>query len=93
MVCTNHKHTLVEPPETDTRKTASIIPSDSTGGSNQETSEDDYIEKKTEVVDQMCESNAPNKSSIGYQDTTNLWNFQHLHNPTQVRSRGYVWNW
>ncbi len=52
-------------------------------------SEDDYIEKKTEVVDQMCKSDAPDKSNLGLQDTPNLWNFHNLHNQTQVRSRGY----
>jgi NADH:ubiquinone oxidoreductase subunit len=49
--------------------------------------EEQYIAKKTDKVDQMCRSNAPHKSNVGYQEQ--LWNFQNLHNQTQVRSRGY----
>jgi len=49
--------------------------------------EEEYIAKKTAKVDQMCESNAPDKSNVGLQG--NVWNFHHLHNQTQVRSRGY----
>jgi NADH:ubiquinone oxidoreductase subunit len=50
-------------------------------------SEQEYIDAKTEQVDQMCTSNAPDKSNVGHQE--NLYNFNHLHNLTQVRSRGY----
>lgn len=50
-------------------------------------SEQEYINAKTEKVDQMCKSNAPDKSNVGHQEE--LYNFNHLHNLTQVRSRGY----
>lgn len=49
--------------------------------------EQDYIDKKTDAVDQMCASNAPEKSNVGLMDDN--WNFKNLHNQTQVRSRGY----
>lgn len=50
-------------------------------------SEDEFIATKTEKVEQMCASNAPDLSNVGLQD--NIWNFKNLHNQTQVRSRGY----
>lgn len=50
-------------------------------------SEETYIAQKTDKVDQMCASNAPDKSNVGLQD--NLWNFKKMHNQTQIRSRGY----
>lgn len=50
--------------------------------------EQSLIERKTEVVDQMCKSDAPTKSNVGLQDET-LFHFHHLHNQSQVRSRGY----
>lgn len=49
--------------------------------------EQEFIDKKTANVDQMCQSNAPDKSNIGHQEQ--LYNFNHFHNLTQVRSRGY----
>ena len=49
--------------------------------------EDQYIAETTGKVDQMCESNAPDKSNVGLQG--NVWNFHNLHNQSQVRSRGY----
>jgi len=49
--------------------------------------EDQFIAENTEKVDQMCQSNAPDKSNLGLQDE--LWNFKNLHNQTSVRSRGY----
>eukprot|EP00558_Chaetoceros_sp_UNC1202_P009407 CAMPEP_0197246788 /NCGR_PEP_ID=MMETSP1429-20130617/22680_1 /TAXON_ID=49237 /ORGANISM="Chaetoceros sp., Strain UNC1202" /LENGTH=242 /DNA_ID=CAMNT_0042707533 /DNA_START=35 /DNA_END=763 /DNA_ORIENTATION=+ len=52
-------------------------------------SEEEYIATKTDVVDQMCRSNAPDKSNVGLQDMDNLWNFKTMHNQSQVRSRGY----
>lgn len=51
--------------------------------------EQEYIDNKTDKVDQMCRTNAPDKSNVGMMDTDNLWNFKGLHNQTQVRSRGY----
>ncbi len=49
--------------------------------------EQSLIDRKTEVVDQMCTSHAPTKSNVGYQEQ--VFNFHHLHNQSQVRSRGY----
>jgi NADH:ubiquinone oxidoreductase subunit len=49
--------------------------------------EEQLIARKTAKVDQMCDSNAPHKSNVGYQEP--LWNFKNLHNQTQIRSRGY----
>jgi NADH:ubiquinone oxidoreductase subunit len=49
--------------------------------------EEAYIAKKTDKVDQMCVSNAPEKSNVGLQGK--VWNFHNMHNQSQVRSRGY----
>jgi len=51
-------------------------------------SEQTYIDHKTEKVDQMCASNSPDKSNVGWMDSNN-WNFHGLHDQSQVRSRGY----
>merc|ERR1719276_279066 len=50
-------------------------------------SEQEYIDQKTEKVDQMCISNAPAKSNVGHQEE--ISNFHELHNQTSVRTRGY----
>ncbi len=50
-------------------------------------SADEYIANKTETIDQMCQSNAPEKTNVGHQEP--IVNFHHMHNQSQVRSRGY----
>ena len=50
-------------------------------------SSDEYIADKTEKIEQMCKSNAPEKSNVGHQEP--IFNFHHMHNQSQVRSRGY----
>ena len=50
-------------------------------------SEQEYIDQKTEKVDQMCLSNAPAKSNVGHQEEVS--NFHEIHNQTSVRTRGY----
>lgn len=50
-------------------------------------SEQEYIDHKTDKVDQMCASSAPDKSNVGLMGEN--WNFHGLHDQSQVRSRGY----
>ncbi len=50
-------------------------------------SADEHIATKTNNIDQMCASNAPEKSNVGHQEK--IVNFHHMHDQSQVRSRGY----
>jgi hypothetical protein len=49
--------------------------------------ENQFIEEKSKHVIQSCLSDAPEKTNVGHQEP--LFHFHHLHNQTQVRSRGY----
>lgn len=49
--------------------------------------EDEYIEKVTDTVEQMCRSDAGEKSNVGHQEE--MFHFHQLHNQSSVRSRGY----
>lgn len=50
-------------------------------------SEEEYFEKETGDIAPMCRSSAPEKSMVGYQNP--VYNFHHMHNQSQVRSRGF----
>lgn len=52
-------------------------------------SEDTFIAEKTDTVEQMCRSDAPDKSNLGLMDSDNIYNFHAMHNQSQIRSRGY----
>lgn len=47
----------------------------------------DYIEAETSKIQPSCRSNAPHKGNVGLQ--TPVFNFHHMHNQSQVRSRGF----
>ena len=47
-----------------------------------------YVEEKSKHIIPLCQSYAPDKTNIGYQ--VPMFHFHHLHNQTQVHSRGYV---
>jgi len=49
--------------------------------------EQEYIDEKKKHILPMCQSHAPDDHHVGHQEE--LYNFHHLHNLTQVRSRGY----
>uniref|UniRef100_A0A7S4N733 NADH dehydrogenase [ubiquinone] 1 alpha subcomplex subunit 12 n=1 Tax=Odontella aurita TaxID=265563 RepID=A0A7S4N733_9STRA len=49
--------------------------------------EEAFIESKMAAVPSMCRSDAPVSTNVGHQQQT--YNFHHLHNLSQVRSRGY----
>lgn len=49
--------------------------------------EEDFFEQGTSKLDSSCASDAQDKTHVGHQET--FYNFHHLHNQTQVRSRGY----
>uniref|UniRef100_A0A7S1CZ94 NADH dehydrogenase [ubiquinone] 1 alpha subcomplex subunit 12 n=1 Tax=Cyclophora tenuis TaxID=216820 RepID=A0A7S1CZ94_CYCTE len=50
-------------------------------------SEEDYISTKKGFIQQGCQSNAPLDHNVGHQEK--FFNFHHMHNQSQVRSRGY----
>jgi len=49
--------------------------------------ENSFIEEKSKHIIQLCHSDAPEKTNVGYQEP--MFHFHNLHNQTQVRSRGY----
>ena len=50
--------------------------------------EDKYIEEKTKDIRTGEISHAPYLSNIGHQEP--YYNFNHMHNQSQIRSRGYM---
>ena len=48
---------------------------------------EEYIEEKIKHIEPMCKSDANIAHNVGHQEE--LFNFHHLHNQSQVRSRGY----
>jgi len=48
---------------------------------------EEYIEEKVKHIEPMCKSDANIAHNVGHQEE--LFNFHHLHNQSQVRSRGY----
>jgi len=50
--------------------------------------EEKFFEETAKEIDPMCRSNAPDKTNVGYQNK-NLFHFHHMHDQSQVRSRGF----
>jgi len=51
------------------------------------TEDEEYFKEQTEVIPMSCRSSVPDENMVGYQNPT--FNFHHMHNQSQVRSRGF----